>query len=165
MLAANNLAALYIKQGRSDENILKPFINEKAPEEVLSNQIVAYLDRWKYDSADYLSILMKETATSEYIKSVTNALNGNYEEAMRTFGSQGGINEVVLLLAMKRNEEAWEKAQELPDESARVMYVKAIIANRLDKVVEAINYIEMALEMDPSLREIAEVDADVKDLL
>ena len=110
-------------------------------------------------------MLMKETATSEYIKSVTNALNGNYEEAMRTFGSQGGINEVVLLLAMKRNEEAWEKAQELPDESARVMYVKAIIANRLDKVVEAINYIEMALEMDPSLREIAEVDADVKDLL
>ncbi|MBO8438265.1 MAG: carboxypeptidase-like regulatory domain-containing protein [Bacteroidetes bacterium] len=165
MLAANNLAALYIKQGRSDENILKPFINEKAPEEVLSNQIVAYLDRWKYDSADSVSMLMKETATSEYIKSVTNALNGNYEEAMRTFGSQGGINEVVLLLAMKRNEEAWEKAQELPDESARVMYVKAIIANRLDKVVEAINYIEMALEMDPSLREIAEVDADVKDLL
>ncbi len=165
MLAANNLAALYIRQGRSDENLLKPFINENAPEEVLSNQIVAYLDRWKYDSADSVAMLMKETETSEYIRSVTDALNGNYEEALQTFGAQGGINEIVLLLAMKRNDEAWEKAEELPDESARVMYVKAIIANRLDKVVEAINYIETALEMDPSLREIAEIDADVKDLL
>lgn len=165
MLAANNLAALYIKQGRSDENILKPFINENAPEEVLHNQIIAYLDKWKYDSADSVAMLMKDSQTSEYIKSVTSALNGNYEEAMRTFGSQGGINEVVLLLAMKRDEEAWEKAQEIPDESARVMYVKAIIANRLDNVVDAINYLEMALDMDPSLREIAEIDADVKDLL
>lgn len=165
LLAANNLAALYIRQGRSNEEILKPFINDKAPEEVLANQIVAYLDKWKYESADSVATLMKDSKTSEYIRSVTNALNGNYEEALKTFGPQGGINEIVILLAMKRNEEAWEKAEDLPDDSARTLYVKAIIANRLDKVVEAINYLESAIELDPSLREIAEIDADVKDLL
>ena len=108
---------------------------------------------------------MPDTEISSYVKSVTRLLNGNYEEALSKFAAEGGINEVLILLAMKRNDEAWEKAQELPDDSARVLYVKAIITNRLDMVVEAINYIETALDMDPSLREIAEIDADVKDLL
>ncbi|MEG1573941.1 MAG: carboxypeptidase-like regulatory domain-containing protein [Bacteroidales bacterium] len=165
MLAANNLAALYIRQGRANEDILKPFINDNTPDEVLSNQIVAYLSKWRYESADSVAMFLKNSNTSEYIKSVTNALNGNYEEALKTFGPKGGINEVLLLLAMKRNEQAWDKIQEIQDESARVLYVKAIITNRLDKVVEAIAYLESAMELDPSLREIAEIDADVKDLL
>jgi tetratricopeptide (TPR) repeat protein len=165
MLAANNLAALYIRQGRSDIELLKPFIKEGAPEEVLINQIIASLDKWQYETADSIASLMPETEISSYVKSVTRLLNGNYEEALSKFAAEGGINEVLILLAMKRNDEAWEKAQELPDDSARVLYVKAIITNRLDMVVEAINYIETALDMDPSLREIAEIDADVKDLL
>lgn len=165
MLAANNLAALYIRQGRSNPDILKPFVKEGAPEEVLVNQIIASLDKWQYTTADSIASLMPQSETAEYVKSVTRLLNGNYEEALSQFAGEGGINEVLILLAMKRNDEAWEKAQELPDDSARVLYVKAIITNRLDMVVEAINYLETALDMDPSLREIAEIDADVKDLL
>ena len=165
MLAANNLAALYIRQGRSDVELLKPFVKDGAPEEVLVNQIIASLDKWQYETADSIASLMPDTEISSYVKSVTRLLNGNYEEALSKFAAEGGINEVLILLAMKRNDEAWEKAQELPDDSARVLYVKAIITNRLDMVVEAINYIETALDMDPSLREIAEIDADVKDLL
>ena len=165
MLAANNLATLYIRQGRSNLEILKPFIKDGAPEEVMVNQIIAALDKWQYQTADSISSLMPNSETTEYVKSITRLLNGNYAEALSQFEGEGGINEVLILLAMKRNEEAWEKAQDLPDDSARVLYVKAIITNRLDMVVEAINYIESALEMDPSLREIAEIDADVKDLL
>ena len=165
MLAANNLATLYIRQGRSDIELLKPFVKEGAPEEVLTNQVIAALDKWQYQTADSVASLMPNSSTSDYIKSITRLMNGNYKEALSQFAEEGGINEVLILLAMKRNEEAWEKAQELPDDSARMLYVKAIITNRLDMVVEAINYIETALEMDPSLREIAEIDADVKDLL
>lgn len=166
MLAANNLAALYIRQGRSNIDILKPFINgDNIPEEVLTNQIIATLDKWQYSTADSLASLMPQSETAEYVKSITRLMNGNYQEALSQFEGEGGLNEVLILLAMKRNDEAWEKAQELPDDSARVLYVKAIIANRLDMVVEAIDYIETALDMDPSLREIAEIDADVKDLL
>lgn len=166
MLAANNLAALYIRQGRSNIDILKPFIKgDNIPEEVLTNQIIATLDKWQYSTADSLASLMPQSETTEYVKSITRLMNGNYQEALSQFEGEGGLNEVLILLAMKRNDEAWEKAQELPDDSARVLYVKAIITNRLDMVVEAIDYIETALDMDPSLREIAEIDADVKDLL
>ena len=165
MLAANNLSALYINQGRPDDSILEPFVNKNAPEEVLTNQAVALLSNWKYEKADSVVSLISDNASSaEYLKSVTRALNGNYAEALSVFGQEGGINEVVLLLALKRNEEAWEKAQELP-QTARAEYVKAIAANRLDKVMDAINHIEKAFELDPSLREVAKVDADVMDLL
>ena len=164
MLAANNLSALYINQGRPDDSILESFISKDAPEEVLTNQAVALLSNWKYEKADSVVSLIPDGVSSEYLKSVTRALNGNYEEALATFGQEGGINEVVLLLALKRNDEAWEKAQNLP-ETARSEYVKAIAANRLDKVMYAINHIEKAFELDPSLRDVAKVDADVMDLL
>lgn len=164
MLAANNLSALYINQGRPDDSILESFISKDAPEEVLTNQAVALLSNWKYEKADSVVSLIPDGVSSEYLKSVTCALNGNYEEALATFGQEGGINEVVLLLALKRNDEAWEKAQNLP-ETARSEYVKAIAANRLDKVMDAINHIEKAFELDPSLRDVAKVDADVMDLL
>ena len=164
MLAANNLSALYINQGRPDDSILESFISKDAPEEVLTNQAVALLSNWKYEKADSVVSLIPDGVSSEYLKSVTRALNGNYEEALATFGQEGGINEVVLLLALKRNDEAWEKAQNLP-ETARSEYVKAIAANRLDKVMDAINHIEKAFELDPSLRDVAKVDADVMDLL
>ena len=162
MLAANNLSALYINQGRPDDSILESFISKDAPEEVLTNQAVALLSNWKYEKADSVVSLIPDGVSSEYLKSVTRALNGNYEEALATFGQEGGINEVVLLLALKRNDEAWEKAQNLP-ETARSEYVKAIAANRLDKVMDAINHIEKAFELDPSLRDVAKVD--VMDLL
>lgn len=164
MLAANNLSALYINQGRPDDSILESFISKDAPEEVLTNQAVALLSNWKYEKADSVVSLIPDGVSSDYLKSVTRALNGNYEEALATFGQEGGINEVVLLLALKRNDEAWEKAQNLP-ETARSEYVKAIAANRLDKVMDAINHIEKAFELDPSLRDVAKVDADVMDLL
>ena len=164
MLAANNLSALYINQGRPDDSILESFISKDAPEEVLTNQAVALLSNWKYEKADSVVSLIPDGVSSEYLKSVTRALNGNYEEALATFGQEGGINEVVLLLALKRNDEAWEKAQNLP-ETARSEYVKAIAANRLYKLMDAINHIEKAFELDPSLRDVAKVDADVMDLL
>ena len=85
MLAANNLSALYINQGRPDDSILESFISKDAPEEVLTNQAVALLSNWKYEKADSVVSLIPDGVSSEYLKSVTRALNGNYEEALATF--------------------------------------------------------------------------------
>ncbi|MBR2475800.1 MAG: carboxypeptidase-like regulatory domain-containing protein [Bacteroidaceae bacterium] len=110
MLAANNLAALYIRQGRSNIDILKPFIKgDNIPEEVLTNQIIATLDKWQYSTADSLASLMPQSETAEYVKSITRLMNGNYQEALSQFEGEGGLNEVLILLAMKRNDEAWER--------------------------------------------------------
>ena len=50
-------------------------------------------------------------------------------------------------------------------ETARECYIKAIAANRLEKIGDAIMSIEKALELDPSLLEVAKVDGDIIDLL
>ena len=52
-----------------------------------------------------------------------------------------------------------------PVETAREYYIKAIAANRLEKIGDAIMSIEKALELDPSLLEVAKVDGDIIDLL
>ena len=78
MLAANNLSALYINQGRPDDSILESFISKDAPEEVLTNQVVALLSNWKYEKADSVVSLIPDGVSSEYLKSVTRALNGNF---------------------------------------------------------------------------------------
>ena len=46
----------------------------------------------------------------------------------------------------------------------REYYIKAIAANRLEKIGDAIMSIEQALELDPSLLEVAKVDGDIIDL-
>lgn len=176
MLAANNLAVSNITHNIYDESLLKPFVNENAPAELMSNQIITLLNLNRYTTADSVASLMQSNEQTEYIKSVARALNGNYHEALDIFGKEIGVNKVVLLLALKQNESAWDNVSQYiaeltmaedtdPLKLARAYYVGAIAANRLEKIMEAITYIELALELDPDLRETAEIDADIKDLL
>lgn len=74
------------------------------------------------------------------------------------------LNEVLMLLALKMNDEAWDKAEKL-GESAKEEYIKAIAANRVDKVMPALSHLRKAIELDPSLLDIAKIDGDVLDLL
>ena len=74
------------------------------------------------------------------------------------------INEVLLLLALKDNEQAWESAKKLGD-SAIEQYIKATAANRVDEYSIALVYLENALHLNPSLRDVARVDGDMTELL
>ena len=48
---------------------------------------------------------------------------------------------------------------------ARCLYIRAVAANRLDNVMDAIMSLDKAFDLEPSLRALAEVDGDVLDLL
>ena len=86
-------------------------------------------------------------------------------QAFEKVAATSPFNEVVMLLAMKKNQEAWDKISTMEVETAREYYIKAIAANRLEKIGDAIMSIEKALELDPSLLEVAKVDGDIIDLL
>lgn len=90
---------------------------------------------------------------------------GYYNDAFEKVAATSPFNEVVMLLAMKKNQEAWDKISTMDVETAREYYIKAIAANRLEKIGDAIMSIEKALELDPSLLEVAKVDGDIIDLL
>lgn len=163
--AANELAYCMIEQGTPDSRILQPFVSATTPAELLSNQIIALLDEGKYASADSLLSFLPETEHFTQLRAITGALAGYHTETFDAVAATSPLNKVVMLLAMKRNEEAWQQLQTLPVQTAREYYVKAIAANRLDYINEALICINKALELEPSLIETARLDGDVIDLL
>lgn len=164
MQAANEMAVMLIEKDQPDAKLLEPFINDTAPAELICNHIVALLHEREYTKADSLALLLPETPLTEEIRMVSGALNGSYESAYEYFKPKGGVNEVLLLLALKRNEEAFEKAEELP-EDALGFYLRATAANRLDKLTEAFAYLKRAITEDPKYKEIARIDGDVAELM
>lgn len=165
MIAANNLATLLIRQNRADTTLLQPFLTEDAPEEIWLNQTVALLQSRSFEKADQLAAQLPENENSRLVKALAAAMNGKYKDAYPAIAKQGGINQVVLLLCMKQNREAWDLLTQLDDHSAEADYLRAIAANRLDNVMDASDCLQRAIKQKPSLKEIAQKDADVLDLL
>lgn len=165
VVAASDLAGLLIMRDSVDADILEPFINgQPIPDEAKLNQTIAYMKKGLYTRADSLASELPDSDVFRRIKAFSAALNGNYESALMEVSSSSLMNEVVMLLAIKSNEQAWKRSRQL-GHTAKEEYVKAIASNRMERIIEAMDHIESALELDPSLREIAEVDGDVLDLL
>ncbi len=165
-VAATDLAAVLIKQSHPDADLLEPYIRSKKriPNETMLNHAIALMSVGQYTRADSLAQVVPDDPDFHKAKIYISAINGNYAEHVQELSEDNPMNEVVLLLAMKSNEAAWEKAQLLGD-TAVEEYLKAVAANRLDMILPAIQHIERALELDPSLRDIAKIDGDTLDLL
>lgn len=164
MFIANELAVILINKGEPDASILEPFANTLAPAELLCNHIIALLHAREYEQAIAVAEALPPSTMTEDIRALYNAYSGNYQVAYDYFAPQGGVNEVVLLLALKRDEEAFEKAEALPDD-ALAYYLRATAANRLEKLPEAFAYLKRAIAENPAYKDIAHIDGDVTELL
>ena len=165
LVAATDLAAMLIGQGKPDAELLVPYLGMKEiPDETRLNQVIAWLSVGKFVQADSLAAELPDTGAYHKAKVYSAALNGRYEEVIQEISAESPFNEVLMLLAIKANDQAWEKAKLLGN-SARENYIKAVAANRVDEVVLALSYLESAFKKDPSLRDIASIDGDVLDLL
>ena len=165
MPVANELAVLLLNKERADEKLLEPYVSDRAPTEILYNQVAALLAHREFTRADSVAELMPDNSQTDEIRAIAHAFNGNYREAYERMVPRGGINEVVLLLAMKRNEEAWEKALALPYDEAKSYYLRAVCANRTDRVAEAFSFLEQAVARAPELMNEARTDGDLSDLM
>lgn len=164
MFIANELAVTLINKDEPDASLLKPFVNDHAPVELLCNHIIALMHEREYEQAAAVASVLSHSTASEDVVALSNAYSGKYQAAYDYFAPQGGVNEVVLLLALRRNEEAFEKAEELPDD-ALAYYLRATAANRLEKLTEAFAYLKRAIAENPKYKDIARIDGDVTELL
>lgn len=167
LVGATDLADLLIKRGEYDVDLIQPLLitaHGDVPNESRLNQGIAFMKNGQYTRADSILSLTPETPLYHKAKIYSAALNGRYMDVAQEISNDSPLNEVVLLLSIKSNDEAWRKAQALGN-SAIEEYVKAIAANRTDNYMAAIGHIEKALALDPSLLELARVDSDVIDLL
>lgn len=160
---ANEYASLLLKKGEPNTKILAPFINTETPEAVLINQIAAYFQLNELHKAQEVAKYLP--ASSVQMRAVLDALNGDYEKAYEVFKEKNDRNKAVILLAMKKNQEALDVLLSQEEMSPETFYLMAIAYNRLNKVNEALIYLMQAFEGNASLEEIAKVDGDLKDLL
>lgn len=175
--AACDLSAMCLRRGTGDSKILERYAGANAPEQVNLNQVASLLYERQFTRADSLIDYLKSNPKTAKIKAYTEVLNHRFnEENYKIVAAAGTLNEVVMLLAMKKNATAYKKAQELKGEMAEIYYIKAVCANRASKeatdinsnamlYLEAIDFLKKAIEKSPSYLRIAETDADIIDLL
>lgn len=167
LVGASDLTAMRIQRGESNSDLLAPLVEKagkRVPDEARATLAAAYLNEGNFSGADSLAQMLPDNERFHKTIVYSKALNGKYLEVMQELSEESTFNEVLLLLAIKANDQAWEKAK-LLGESAKEEYVKAIAANRVDDYIEAVNHLENAFRLDPSLKEIARVDGDIIDLL
>lgn len=167
LVGATDLADILIKRDEYDVDLIQPLLisaHGDVPNESRLNQGISFLRNGQYTSADSILSLTPDTPLYHKAKIYSAALNGRYMDVAQEISADSPINEVVLLLSIKSNDEAWRKAQALGD-SAIEEYIKAIAANRTDNYMAAIGHLDKALALDPSLIDLARVDGDVVDLL
>ena len=166
LLAANQLAVARIKKDAPELELLENAAGEKAPYAVNLNHTIALLHHGHFEAADSLVVLLDPAQPqTRMVKAISDAYNGHYEAAYPIIQETGMRNQVLMLLAMKRNQEAFELAKQLPDDKADHHYIRAICLNRLENPLEAEKELKKAFKMDSSLLKIAEIDGDVNGLL
>lgn len=167
---ANEMAVELIKRDSVNLELLKPSLGRNAPDEVRYNQALMALGAREVAMADSLARLLPSDDKSDYLKSITAALAGDFEGAYPMIATRGGLNEILLLLCMERNATALKKCNEMMtfDEyshNAKFWYVHAVCANRTEDIFTAMTSLEMALMLDPTLEETARLDSDVMDVI
>lgn len=165
LAAANDLEAHLINTHRSDASLLRKFAGARAPQELNVNQMIALLDGGQYTAADSLSQFVDRNDATSMLLAVNDALNGRCADNYATIARTSARNEVVMLLALKRNNEALQQCVNLPDDDAVSHYLRAICLNRSDRPIDAYEELKKAFSMDASLKTVATVDGDVNDLL
>ena len=156
---------MLIRQNRPDVAVTKPFAGPKAPVAINVNHVIALMANSRYDAADTIAAYLPDVEEARMIKAVVGMLNGYYEENFATVAESGQQNEVVALMAVKKNDEALEKARKLPMDKAISHYLLASCLNRVEDVSSAVVELKEALRMDPELEKTARVDGDVNDIL
>lgn len=169
LVAATDLAAMKLERGEADYDLLGNYLQpgkkiKKIPDEARLNHIAACLASHHYLEADSLASLLPDTPCFHKAKIYTDVFNGRYEGAMQEVAAESPVNEVVILLALKANDQAWRKASKLGG-SAEEEYLKAVAANRVDEYMAAVSHLENALRLKPELIEIAKIDGDLIDLM
>lgn len=167
----NHEAVDLIERDSSDMDILAPLFSsgDDTPMAVRYNQSIMALRNRELAVADSLSQNIIVNDNTLHLHNVVRLLNGEYEETYEYFKAQGGLNEVLLLLSMRRNQEAFDTMKALIEttdgsDNANYHYVYAMCANRIDDMMIAMAHLQIAITMNPSLCDIAKIDSDVIDM-
>ncbi len=169
-IMVNREALRLIKSDSVNLELLQPLLSDSdVPYEIRYNQAIMALAEKNVDMADSLLAKIELTERTMFLKRAVRTIKGDFEENYEYFARRGGLNEVLILLCLKRDQEAFEKMKILMQdrelaEIADYNYVLAICANRNMDLNTAMIYLQVALNKKPELIEVAKIDSDVLDI-
>lgn len=166
--ALNRLVIRDLIADRAELELLKGVLNDKSPVGLKYNQALTAIQNRNFYIADSLLNTI-EDPVADVAKSVVNAFNGDYMGAFEEFGTEGSLNEVILLLALKEKNTAYEKMKLFMQKTenqtvAHNWYVYATCANRNEDLMNAMAFLTRAIELDPKMAGIAGIDAELVDI-
>ncbi len=169
--ALNEKTRINMSERIYDTSLLEPYVNLRADQGLLFNQMIMLLKCNEIGEATRVAKFLSPedprfTSILNYHKLSTPEIASVYPY----YEAKGGLNDILVLLALKRNAEAYSKisAMPLPDDieaKATQLYVRAVCANRMENLSDAITSLQAAVDMHRPLGDIMNVDADLVDLV
>lgn len=166
--AATELSEVMLQKGENPKAILQPFFTDitkwrSRPEAMRYNLALCYMKDEQYSRADSLLSTVADTELTHKAIIYCMALNGHYRKVIDEISQDSPLNAVLMRLKINDNSAAARMAMKLGD-SAVEEYVKAVALNRIDDWT-AIDHLNHAFELDPSLKAVAKIDGDLLGLI
>ena len=163
-MAANDLQEILIRQKRSDDKILAPFVKSRAHQSLLSNHVIALLEANRFTAADTVASFLRPVPENEMLLAIVGVNNNRVMDNYETIERSSVRNKVLMCLYMNRNKEAYEACKSLSEDEAFTHYLFATCHKRLRDEESALESLKKAFEMDPKLEEDARIDGDLRKL-
>ena len=163
-MAANDLQEILIRQKRSDDKLLAPFVKAKAHQSLLTNHVIALLEANRYTAADSAASYLRKTPENAMVLAIVGVNNNRIKANYETVEKSSARNKVLMCLYMNRNQEAFDACKRLEDDDAFTHYLYATCYKRMRKEDDAIASLNKAFKMDAMLEEYAKVDGDLRKL-
>lgn len=191
VLPANLLAESYLKRDTIDMELLDPYINKRIasvdkevrkmsgngtkivnPRSVVVNQIAMLLKGKQVGEASKLVQMLPDNQLNKEVKSYVYAMLGYYkdpayyDEIYEVLTHSTPLNKVLINMAFNKryfDEKALVAINELPEQDALALYLKAIVTSRLDPndtYTPAVTLL-MAFGKDKTFIEKAASDGDI----
>jgi len=159
----NNLGVLDFQDGKiadAQTNFNKALsLNADSPETNLNLGLVALA---KGDKATAQQFFGKASGVGELNNAMglLSGLNGNYAQAVSSFGNTASNNAALAQILTKDYSKAQTTLNTVPNPDATTSYLKAIVAARTNNLGDVVSNLTQAVKLDPSLANKASTDLE-----
>ena len=158
-VAANNLAVLLLREGKTEEaDAVLDRLKEYSPE-MLNTKAAIYIYREEYEKAVELLSTQIDLPQARYNLALIRARERKLDEAYSLIEGYNDVNAAIIALSVNRNDEADEIMKSCEERTPLAAYVRAIVAARLHEADEVKAQLGIACK-DESLKERAKGEPD-----
>lgn len=158
-VAANNLAVLLLREGKTEEaDAVLDRLKEYSPE-MLNTKAAIYIYREEYEKAVELLSTQIDLPQARYNLALIRARERKLDEAYSLMEGYRDVNAAVIALSVNRNDEADEIMKACEERTPLVAYVRALVAARLHDAEEVKAQLAIACT-DHTLKERAKEEPD-----